>query len=215
MVTCADLRAKWQVFINPKFNVVSREGWQDVRSISCKRGVRHGRLQDALRRLAVRGDRQPVPGPHHPGPGHEPDVQQLDPGLERTVEVPELAERRPAHRREERALRRRPEDEARPRHLPVHPRHEHAVPGDEGGRGTGHAVPTAAPDRRFPDRQEVRRRQEARVRIRAPRHPVRCEGPSGAQAAVRSPGAGDGHQPRPDRFSDLPTIAPETKLFRA
>ena len=26
-VTCADFRAKWQVFINPKFNVVSREGF--------------------------------------------------------------------------------------------------------------------------------------------------------------------------------------------
>jgi peptide/nickel transport system substrate-binding protein len=35
-VTCADLRATWQVFINPANNVVSREGWQDVRSVACK-----------------------------------------------------------------------------------------------------------------------------------------------------------------------------------
>jgi peptide/nickel transport system substrate-binding protein len=35
-VTCADLRATWQVFINPQNNVVSREGWQDVRSVQCR-----------------------------------------------------------------------------------------------------------------------------------------------------------------------------------
>jgi peptide/nickel transport system substrate-binding protein len=35
-VTCADFRATWQVFINPAFNVVSREGWQDIRSVACK-----------------------------------------------------------------------------------------------------------------------------------------------------------------------------------
>jgi len=35
-VTCADFRATWQVFINPAFNVVSREGFQDIRSVTCK-----------------------------------------------------------------------------------------------------------------------------------------------------------------------------------
>jgi peptide/nickel transport system substrate-binding protein len=35
-VTCADFRARWQVFINPKFNVVSREGYQDIKSVTCK-----------------------------------------------------------------------------------------------------------------------------------------------------------------------------------
>jgi len=33
-VTVKDLKATWQVFINPKFNVISRTGWEDVRSIS-------------------------------------------------------------------------------------------------------------------------------------------------------------------------------------
>jgi peptide/nickel transport system substrate-binding protein len=33
-VTGADFRATWQVFINEKFNVVSRTGWEDIRSVS-------------------------------------------------------------------------------------------------------------------------------------------------------------------------------------
>jgi peptide/nickel transport system substrate-binding protein len=33
-VTAADLSATWKVFINPAFNVISRTGWEDVKSIS-------------------------------------------------------------------------------------------------------------------------------------------------------------------------------------
>ncbi len=35
-VTCADFRATWQVFINPNNNVVSREGFQDIKSVKCQ-----------------------------------------------------------------------------------------------------------------------------------------------------------------------------------
>jgi peptide/nickel transport system substrate-binding protein len=35
-ITCADFRATWQMFVNPRNNVVSREGWQDIRSVTCK-----------------------------------------------------------------------------------------------------------------------------------------------------------------------------------
>jgi peptide/nickel transport system substrate-binding protein len=35
-VTCDDLQATWRVFVNPQFNVVSREGWKDVRSVTCR-----------------------------------------------------------------------------------------------------------------------------------------------------------------------------------
>jgi peptide/nickel transport system substrate-binding protein len=35
-VTANDLRATWQVFINPKNNVISRTGWEDVKSITAK-----------------------------------------------------------------------------------------------------------------------------------------------------------------------------------
>ena len=35
-VTANDLRATWQVFINPKNNVISRTGWEDVKSIAAK-----------------------------------------------------------------------------------------------------------------------------------------------------------------------------------
>jgi peptide/nickel transport system substrate-binding protein len=40
-VTMKDLRATWQVFINPKNNVISRTGWEDVKSVSGsgKKGV--------------------------------------------------------------------------------------------------------------------------------------------------------------------------------
>jgi peptide/nickel transport system substrate-binding protein len=35
-VTCADWRATWQMFVNPKNNVVSRTGYEDIRTINCK-----------------------------------------------------------------------------------------------------------------------------------------------------------------------------------
>jgi peptide/nickel transport system substrate-binding protein len=35
-VTAADLRATWQVFINPKNNVISRTGWEDIRSFTAR-----------------------------------------------------------------------------------------------------------------------------------------------------------------------------------
>jgi peptide/nickel transport system substrate-binding protein len=35
-VTCADWRANWQVYINPANNVVSRTGYEDIRSVTCK-----------------------------------------------------------------------------------------------------------------------------------------------------------------------------------
>jgi peptide/nickel transport system substrate-binding protein len=35
-VTAADFRATWQVYINPQNNVISRTGWEDIRSITAK-----------------------------------------------------------------------------------------------------------------------------------------------------------------------------------
>jgi peptide/nickel transport system substrate-binding protein len=35
-VTCADFRATWKVFINPAFSVVSRTGWDVIKSVACK-----------------------------------------------------------------------------------------------------------------------------------------------------------------------------------
>jgi len=35
-VTCADWRATWQMFVNPANNVVSRTGYEDIRSIACR-----------------------------------------------------------------------------------------------------------------------------------------------------------------------------------
>ena len=35
-VTCADFVATWKVFTNPNFNVVSREGYQDIKKVNCR-----------------------------------------------------------------------------------------------------------------------------------------------------------------------------------
>jgi len=35
-VTCEDWKATWRVFVNPQFNVVSRAGFEDIRSVTCK-----------------------------------------------------------------------------------------------------------------------------------------------------------------------------------
>jgi peptide/nickel transport system substrate-binding protein len=35
-VTCADWRATWRVFVNPANNVISRTGFEDIRSVACK-----------------------------------------------------------------------------------------------------------------------------------------------------------------------------------
>jgi peptide/nickel transport system substrate-binding protein len=34
-VTCEDFRATWRVFVNPQWNVVSREGWKDIKNVQC------------------------------------------------------------------------------------------------------------------------------------------------------------------------------------
>jgi len=34
-VTCEDWKATWRVFVNPQFNVVSRAGFEDIRSVTC------------------------------------------------------------------------------------------------------------------------------------------------------------------------------------
>lgn len=34
-VTCEDWKATWKVYVNPQFNVVSREGWKDIKSVTC------------------------------------------------------------------------------------------------------------------------------------------------------------------------------------
>jgi peptide/nickel transport system substrate-binding protein len=34
-VTCEDWKATWRVFVNPQFNVVSRAGFEDIKSVTC------------------------------------------------------------------------------------------------------------------------------------------------------------------------------------
>ena len=34
-VTCEDWKATWRVFVNPQWNVVTREGWKDIKSVTC------------------------------------------------------------------------------------------------------------------------------------------------------------------------------------
>ncbi len=51
-VTCADWRATWQIYINPKNNVASRTGYEDIRSVDLQGQVGHRRVQEGLRGLA-------------------------------------------------------------------------------------------------------------------------------------------------------------------
>ena len=34
-MTCEDWKATWRVFVNPQFNVVSRDGLEDIKSVTC------------------------------------------------------------------------------------------------------------------------------------------------------------------------------------
>ena len=57
-VTCADWRATWQVYINPANNVISRTGYEDIKSVTVQGQDRHGRLQEGVRRLGVAHERR-------------------------------------------------------------------------------------------------------------------------------------------------------------
>ena len=61
-----DLRATWQIFINPANNVISRTGWEDVKSIkgSGKKASSSSRI---VRRLGGPRLERRLPGAHHPG----------------------------------------------------------------------------------------------------------------------------------------------------
>ena len=135
--------------------------------------------------------------------GREQAVGGLDPRLQRPLEVPELAEGHPDHGREEPEVHDR-SDEARPGRVPLHRRHERSLPGHEGRRGPGDGAAGTAPDRRLPEGLEVRGQGCRRVLVRARRHPVRPEGCSGAQGAVRPAGAHHRDQPSADRLGALP-----------
>ena len=210
-VTGKDFVATWKVFINPKFNVISRTGWEDIKSV--KVSGKGGKtftvvFKRHVRRLGVARFRRRLRGKHRQRSGHEPDVPELRARFERSVEVLQLAEGCPDHGRQERQVQGWHADEDRQARVPVHPRHERSLPGHEGRRGSGHGAAAAAPDRRLPEGQEVRRRPPDRLRMGAPGHPVRPAGRTRAQAAVRPAGAHHRHQPPQIANALYATIAP-------
>ena len=75
-VTGADFKATWGVFINPKNNVISRTGWEDIKSVTVK-----GKTVIVVFKTqyadweSLIGRR--VRSTHHRRPGHEPDVPEL------------------------------------------------------------------------------------------------------------------------------------------
>ena len=131
-VTVKDLRATWQVFISPKFNVISRTGWEDVKSItgSAKKGVVIFKKQYADWEALI------STGPYaaHVIAGQDMNQMFLNSIAisEWSVALRQLAEGHAALREVEQRLHGGPEDEARPCRVPLHPRNERALPGPEG-----------------------------------------------------------------------------------
>ncbi len=157
-VVAKDFRATWQVFMNPKNNDISRTGWEDIESVTVERQERHGRLQEAVRRLGGRCLERPVPGARHRGQEHEPDVPDLGAGLERPVDFGSWQKGVQIAVRKNPRFKAGTADEARPPRLPLHPGHELPLPGAEGRRGSGDGAAAAAPDRRVPEGQHVQGR---------------------------------------------------------
>ena len=100
-VTCADWRATWQLWINPANNVASRAGFEDIRSVTCK-----GKTGTVVFKK-VHADWETLPNdgvsarPPRRRQGCEQAVAGLDSCLQRPVALPELAEGRPDHGRQE------------------------------------------------------------------------------------------------------------------
>ena len=206
-MTCEDWKATWRVFVNPQFDVVSRAGYQDIKSVTCKGKegtVVFTRPFAAWETLVVR---RPLRRPRHPRQEHEPDVQQLDPGLQWAVEILELAAGRSAH-------------------VVKNPRYKAGPPMkldrvvfrfilDTNARfqamkaGEGHVM-EPQPQLQIADFLNDRS-SRSRKRPSTPSSTSTSSsalGPSGAEAAVRAPGADHGDQPDAGLTALYRTIAP-------
>ena len=154
-VTCEDWKATWRVFVNPQFNVVSREGWKDIKSVTCK--GKSGTIVFARPFAAVGAAdlRGRLRRSRHPGPEHESDVQRLHSRLERAVEASRAGSAAFSSRWSE------PQVQGRPAHEGLRLRAERGPPPPRAVRRTAPGRRTDTPKRR--PRQPLRRRQPSRA----------------------------------------------------
>ena len=128
-VTCADLRATWRVWVNPQYDVDDRTGWEDIKSMSCK-----GKVGTVVFKKAY-ADYEALlsTGPYaaHTIAGKNMNQEHLN-----SVPISNGPWRFQSWQKgvqltvvKNPTLQRRAEDEARPRRLAIHPRHERPVPG--------------------------------------------------------------------------------------
>ena len=194
-VTCEDWKATWRVFVNPQFNVVSREGWKDIKSVTCngKSGtIVFARPFAAWETLAsggvyaahvIRGrnmnqmfnDSIPVSS----GPWK---FQSWQRGVQLTLVKNPRFKAGPPMKLDRVVFRFILDTNARFQAMKA---------------GEGHLM-EPQPQLQIadiPQRRRLQGAERARVRLRAHRHPAWPPRPSGAQAAVRPAGAGNGNQP--------------------
>ena len=158
-VVAEDFWATWQVFVNPKNNVISRTGWEDIKSVTRGNGKK---VTVVFKKRTPTGSRssRAARTPAHVIKGKDMNQMFLNSmpvssgpwifdswqkGVQLTVEKNPRFKAGPA-------------DEARPRRLPLHPGHERPLPGAEGRRGSGHGAAAAAPDRRLHEGQQLQGR---------------------------------------------------------
>ena len=103
-VTCADWRATWQIWINPANNVASRTGYEDIKSVTCKGKTGTVVFKKVYADWETLLNDGRLACAHHRRQGREQAVAGLDSGLQRPVALPELAEGRPDHGRQEPAV---------------------------------------------------------------------------------------------------------------
>ena len=132
-VVGADLRATWQIYINPQNNVISRVGWEDIRSISAS-----GKKATIVFRRPYASWESLVSG--GVWAAHVVRGLNMNEAFQNSIPVSagpwkfqSWQKGVAAHGLQERPLQGRPAHEARPARLPLHPGHQRPLPVAEVG----------------------------------------------------------------------------------
>ena len=131
-LTGQDFLATYRTFMNPNWDITSREGWEDIASIKVKGknvtvAFKKGRAYSAWDALVA--NTSPMPAHKLRRPGLRRPLAERHRRLERAVQVRELAAGDADRPRPEQRVQRCAEGEGRPNRLPVHPVHAVALPG--------------------------------------------------------------------------------------
>ena len=199
-ITGADFLATYKTIMNPDWDIVSREGWEDIAKIQVKGKsftvtFKKGRAYAAWDVLLGSS----------PLPAHKVAGQDFNKLWSNSIDISSgpfkfqswqvgtqlTMVRNPAFKAAAKAKIDRIVFKLHRRCL--------AVPGAEERRGRRRrAVSAADPDRRLLQGHRLQGGGRHRLLVGAPRIPAGCEGSPGAEAEVRPPGHHPGHQPGTD-----------------